>query len=72
MLRVESHIDFRKKFVAGEDRRGGVITNDVLKFRKAIEFASSCIIVTCFSYIYQIIHGKDHLSIKKVLKNLRN
>ena len=33
---------------------GGAITDDVLKFRKDIEFESSCT-VTCFSHIYLII-----------------
>ena len=36
---------------------GKVINNDVLEFRKAIEFQSSSI-VTCFIYIYLIIDGK--------------
>ena len=42
------------------DARGwvaGAITNDVLKFRKFIEFESSCI-ETCFSSIYLTIYGK--------------
>ena len=34
------------------DARGWVaITNDALKFRKVVEFESSCIVI-CFSYIY--------------------
>ena len=52
-------------------RKGrGPITNNVLKFRKVIEFESSCIIVICFSYIYLVSHGKT--LIKKVVKNLLN
>ena len=36
------------------DARGwGAIINDVLKFRKVIEFEYSCIVI-CFSYIYRI------------------
>ena len=35
----------------------GTITNDVLNFKKDIEFESSCIVI-CFSYIYLIIDGK--------------
>ena len=35
---------------------GGAIINEVLKFRKVIEFESA-FIVTCFSYIYLIIAG---------------
>ena len=47
---------------------GAAITNDDdLKFRKVIEFKSSFIVI-CFSHIYLIIDGKDHLSIKKVVK----
>ena len=36
---------------------GGAITNDVIKFRKVIEFENFCIVI-CFSYIYLIIDGK--------------
>ena len=37
---------------------GGIITNDVLKFRQVIEFESSCVVIY-FSYsIYLIIDGK--------------
>ena len=40
------------------DARGwGAVTNDVLKFRKVIEFESSCIVIS-LSYIYLIIDGK--------------
>ena len=35
----------------------GAITNDVLRFRKVIEFESSSTII-CFHYIYLIIDGK--------------
>ena len=45
----------------------GPINNKVLKFRKIIEFESLCIVI-CFSYIYLIIAGKDHLSIKDKMK----
>ena len=45
------------------------ITNDVLRFRKTVKFQSSCIAIF-FYYIYLTIDGKDHLSIKKVVKNL--
>ena len=45
----------------------GTINNEVLKFRKIIEFESSCIVI-CFSYIYLIIAGKEHLSIKDKMK----
>ena len=37
-LRGESHIDFRTQCVIMTD---GALTNDVLKFRKIIEFQSS-------------------------------
>ena len=50
---------------------GGAITNEVLKFRKVVEFESVSIVI-CFSYIYQIIDEKDHLSIEKVIKNLQS
>ena len=56
----ESHIDFRKQFImtlAVGGKGGGTITNDVLKFRKVIEFESSCIVIS-FSYIYLIIDLK--------------
>ena len=47
--------------LAGEGGGGGgvegTISNDVLKFRKVIEFESFCVVV-CFSYIYLIIDGK--------------
>ena len=49
---------------------GRAITNDILKFRKVIEFESLCIVIY-FSYIYIIINGKIS-SIKQVVKNLRN
>ena len=40
------------------DARGwGAITNDVLKFKKVIEFESSCIVIY-LSYIYLIIDVK--------------
>ena len=37
--------------------RGLAITNDVLKFRKLIEFESLYIVI-CFSYIYLILDGQ--------------
>ena len=43
------------------------ITNDVLKFRKAIEFKNSCI----ESYIYLIIDGQRSFINKKVAKKLK-
>ena len=46
---------------------GGAIANDVLKFRKVIEFESSCIEI-CFSYIYLIIDRK-RLSINKIISH---
>ena len=42
--------------------------NDVLKLRKVIEFASSCILI-CFSYIYLIIDGKMLFMNKESSKN---
>ena len=36
---------------------GGAIINDVLKFRKVLEFENSCIVI-CFSYVYLIIDEK--------------
>ena len=52
------------------DVRGWVgCINEVLKFRKVIEFESSCIVI-CFSYVNSIIDGK--ISIKKAVKNLQN
>ena len=52
--------------VAGGER-GGVeaITNDVIKFERSR-------LVISFSYISLIINGKDYLSIKNLVKNLRN
>ena len=52
----KSHIDFRTQYVIMTLVAWEAITNDVLKFRKVIEFESSCIVI-CFSYIYLIIHG---------------
>ena len=46
---------------------GGAITNDVLKFRKVIEFEISCIEIS-FSYIYLIIDRK-RLSINKIISH---
>ena len=53
----ESHIDFRTQCVIIKLAGVGTITNDVLKFRKVMEFESSCIEI-CFCYIYLIIDGK--------------
>ena len=67
-IRVESHNNFRAHCVIRTLAGGGAITDDVLKFRKVMEFQSLCI---CYSYNYLIIAEK-RLSIKKVVKNLRN
>ena len=56
----ESHIDFRTQCVIMTFTGGGTITYDVLKFRKAIEFESSCNVI-CFSYIFSMIDGKRPL-----------
>ena len=48
---------------------GGGITDDVLKFRKVMEFQSLCI---CYSYNYLLIAEKRLFINKKVVKNLRN
>ena len=50
----------------GEGRGGLVITNDVLKLRKVIEFESSCIVI-CFFCILS-----NHRWRKKVVKKLGN
>ena len=42
----------------------GAITSVVLKFRKVAKFESSCIVISSME--------KNHLSIKKAVKNLRN
>ena len=53
------------------DARGwGTITNDILKFRKVIEFERSCIAIS-FSYIYLIIDGKVNFSFKKADQKLK-
>ena len=65
LFRSGSHIDFPTQCVimtfAGGCWWGGggawAINNDVLKFRKVIEFECSCTVI-CISYIYLIIHGK--------------
>ena len=57
LFRGASHIDFRTQCVIMTLAGGGTVTNDVLKFRKVIEFESSCIVI-CFSYIYPIADGK--------------
>ena len=55
-LRGESHIDFRTQcvIVTRAGGGGGGIANDVWKFRKVIEFESSCIVI-CVSYIYLVV-----------------
>ena len=53
------------------ESRVKAINKDVLKFSKVIDFEILCSAI-CFSYIYLIINKKDHLSIKKVVKNIRN
>ena len=62
-IKSESHIYFFTQCVimtlsgGGGGEGGEAITNNVLKFRKVIEFESSCI-ASCFSYVYLIIDGK--------------
>ena len=51
---------------SGEGTGGLVITNDVLKLRKVIEFESSCIVI-CFFCILS-----NHRWRKKVVKKLGN
>ena len=54
-------------------RGGGAVTNDVSKFRKVIEFKSSCLVICdLFLLYYLIVDEKNNLSIKKVVQNLRN
>ena len=53
----KSHIDFRTQHIIMMLAGGEVITNGVLKFRKVVEFESSCILI-CFSYVYLTIDGK--------------
>ena len=53
-VRVESHIDFPTQCLIMTLASGGAITNDNLKFRKVIEFQSSCIL-NYVSYIYIIV-----------------
>ena len=48
----------------------GAITNNILKFKKVIEFESSCIAIS-LSYIYLMVDRKDHLSTNKEVKDLR-
>ena len=62
--RGESHIDFRTQCVIMTLACGGL---------SLIMFWNYCSCITIFfSYDYLILDGKDHLSIKKVVKNLRN
>ena len=50
----------------------GAITNEVLKFKKVIEFQNSCTVI-CFSQIYiESSTEKHNLSLEKVVKNLQN
>ena len=58
VLRGESHIDFHTQCFIMTLVIEGAITNDVLKFKKVIEFQNSCIAI-CFSQIYLIIDGKS-------------
>ena len=64
-LRGESCIDFRTQrlimMLEVGGGGGGAITNDVLKFRKVIEFESSCIVI-CFYYIYLISLEKEFIN----------
>ena len=50
-----------------DEGEGRSINNDVLKFKKALEYESSCIVIW-LSHIYLIIDGKRSLIIKQ-LKN---
>ena len=50
---------------------GGAIANGISKFRKIIEFESSYIVI-CFSFFIYLSMEKDLLSIKKVVKKLKN
>ena len=74
-FRGELHIDFRTECVTMTLTSGADITNDVLKFRKVIEFESSCIVI-CFSYIYLIVDGKrsfiSYESRKKLAKLIKS
>ena len=56
-VRGESYIDSHGQCIIMTLVSGGAITNYVLKFRKVIEFESSCFVVYFF-YIYPIIDGK--------------
>ena len=59
MLRGESYIDFCTlwvimMFACGREGGGASVTNDILKFRKVVEFETSGIVI-CFSYIYRYV-----------------
>ena len=58
-FRGESDIDFRAQrgIMALAGGRGGDIINDALKFRKVIEFGTSCTVIF-FSYIHLNIDRK--------------
>ena len=60
LLKGESHIDFHTQCVittlAG-GKKGEAIINDVLNFRKFIQFEKSCIVISFF-HIYLIFDRK--------------
>ena len=74
-FRGELYIDFRTECVTMTLTSGAAITNDILKFRKVIEFGSSCIVI-CFFYIYLIVDGKrsfiSYESRKKLAKLIKS
>ena len=74
-FRGELYIDFRTECVTMTLTSGAAITNDVLKFRKVIEFGSSCIVIYFF-YIYLIVDGKrsfiSYESRKKLAKLIKS
>ena len=82
-IKGESHIDFRAQCVimtltgggvgSGGGEGGVAITNDVLKFKKIIEFENLKVHVLQFASLKFIWSSmeKDHLSIKKVVRKLR-
>ena len=59
MVRGESYIDFCTLWViimfgCGREGGGASVTNDILKFRKVVEFETSGIVI-CLSYIYRYV-----------------
>ena len=66
LIRGQSHIDFRTQCVIMTLTGGGAITNDVLKFRKDIEFDSSCIVIhILFLYLPNRRWGKIIYQLRK-------